>query len=242
MRVLRKVLLILTAAMPFNRLRIFLYRSLFGYQISYDSQLGFGNFLDLQECRIERGRIGHFNFIRAKKLALGRGSRIERLNRFRDAQAIVIGCHTQIMNRNVFNGTRPGVSPFKPCEDIIIGDETVITVGHLFDLSGSITIGNNVVFGGRGIEIWTHGFDINRIMVVAPVCIGSDIYIGSQSLIIQGVQIADRVSIGAGTVVSKSIAEPGFYTSSQLIKKSEAADYSQSPEVVIHRNGRFIRK
>jgi len=232
----------LVAITPFSRLRILLYRLLFGYRISFDSSIGFGNFLHLVEGEITGGRIGHFNDIRAKRLIMAPGSIIDRFNRFNQVNNIELACRARIMTRNRFVGTPPGLTPFKEYENLYLGEDSNITAGHLFDLSDSVTVGKNVTFGGRGTEVWTHGFDLNHIKIQAPVTFDADIYVGSHCLFIQGLHIAGGVSIGAGTVVAKPITKPGFYVSSQLVKKAEVPDYSQTDKVIIHNHARFVRK
>jgi len=69
-----------------------------------------------------------------------------------------------------------------------------------------------------------------------------NMFVGSGAMILPGPEIADRVSIGAGTGVSHSIAESGFYISSTLTRKGETADYSQHSEVETFRNAKFVRK
>jgi acetyltransferase-like isoleucine patch superfamily enzyme len=134
------------------------------------------------------------------------------------------------------------LTPFKEHENITIGQNSIITVGHLFDLSDSIIVGDNVTFGGRGTEIWTHGFDLNHVKIQAAVEIGNNAYIGSRCLITQGVKICNDVSIGAGTVVPKSIEKPGFYISSQLLRKGDTGDYSQADNIIVHKEARFVRR
>lgn len=227
---------------PFNRMRIFLYRTVAGYRITYDSRVGWLNYLDLGHCTVERGRIGRFNIIRCENFTMAPGSRVDRFNQIKNVHRFDLGGGAVIGTRNHFIGTRPGLTPFKEHENIAVGAGSIITVGHLFDLSDTVTIGENVTFGGRGSEVWTHGFDVNHVKIQAPVGVGDDVYIGSRCLIIQGVRIAAGVSLGAGTVVSKTISDAGFYVSSQLTRKSEPADYSQSDKVVVHKNARFVRK
>ncbi len=240
--VIKKLLLLLTAIVPFNRMRIFLYRLVAGYRISYDSRVGCLNYLDFTRCTIEQGRIGHFNIIRCQDFAMAPGSRIDKFNHIKNVHRFDLGGEAAVGTRNHFIGTRQGLTPFKEHENIAVGDGSIITVGHMFDLSDTVSIGSNVTFGGRGSEVWTHGFDVNHVKIQAPVHIGDDVYVGSRCLIIQSVRITAGVSLGAGTVVSKTISDPGFYVSSQLVRKSEPADYSQSDKVIIHKNARFVRK
>jgi len=238
----RKIILLLIAVMPINRLRIFLYRALVGYRISYDSRIGWLNYIDVNDGQIIEARIGHFNIVRCHILKMSPSSRIDKFNHIKHPHSVTLGKNSVIGTRNHFVGTRAGLTPFKEYENIIIGQETIITVGHLFDLSDTITLGDNITFGGRGTEVWTHGFDLNHVKIQAPVTIGDDVYVGSRCIIIQGVEICGNVSLGAGTVVPKSIVEPGFYVSSQLFKKAHAADYSTAENIIEYKNARFVRK
>jgi len=74
-----------------------------------------------------------------------------------------------------------------------------------------ITIGNNVHITS-GCTFVTHdgGTLILRKEVpdlewTAPISIGNDVYIGIRSIILPGVNIGNRVVIGAGSIVSKDI-------------------------------------
>ncbi len=232
----------LIAVLPFSALRILLYRILCGYQISWNSEIGFGSIIRCEQCRIESGRVGFFNYIACRSFSLETRSQVIRMNKFLYVNAVEIGPNVTIRSRNSFVGTRGFDAPFKDEENIRIGKDSIITIGHSFDLSDSITIGENVTFGGNACEVWTHGFDINHIKVQAPVFVGNDVYIGSRSIIIQGVRICNRVSIGAGTVVSKSISESGFYISSGLIRKADLPDYSESAHLLKTGTGNYVRK
>lgn len=232
----------LIAVLPFSKLRILFYRLLCGYQISWDSKVGFGTIIRCRECRIERGTLGYLNYISCWSFNLGSDSRVIRMNKFLYINDVEIGQNVTIRSRNSFVGTRGFSAPFKEEENINIGKDSIITIGHSFDLSDTITIGENVTFGGNASEVWTHGFDVNHIKVQAPVLIGNDVYIGSRSIIIQGVRICNRVSIGAGTVVSKSISESGFYISSALMRKADLPDYSDSANLLKASDGVYVRK
>lgn len=75
-----------------------------------------------------------------------------------------------------------------------------------------VEIGNNVCFT-RGVIILTHSYDWfvfrNLYDSVVPssgrVRIGSNIFVGTRALILQGVTIGDNCVIGAGSIVTKSI-------------------------------------
>lgn len=240
---MRRLLLpLIIAVLPFSKLRVLFYRLLCGYQISWDSKIGFGTIIRCRECRIERGTLGFLNYISCWSFTMGSDSQVRRMNKFLYINDVEIGSKVTIVSRNSFVGTRGFDAPFKEEENITIGKDSILTIGHSFDLSESIIIGENVTFGGSASEVWTHGFDVNHIKVQAQVVIGNDVYVGSRSIIIQGVRICNRVSIGAGTVVSKSITESGFYISSALIRKADLPDYSESSNLLKAGDGVYVRK
>jgi acetyltransferase-like isoleucine patch superfamily enzyme len=81
-----------------------------------------------------------------------------------------------------------------------------------------IIIGDNVVFGGQGSEIWTHGFEVDRTMLLGGVAFGDNIFIGSKCIFTKNVQVGNNITIGPGSIVYKSINESGFYSSHQIEK------------------------
>ncbi len=121
MNKLKRIVLVLIALMAFCRLRIFLYRALLGYDISYDWRIGPGNFLFLDTCCLRGARVGRFNYMDARHLEM-----------------------------------EPGC-------------ETIITRRHSFDLADTVSIGDDVTFGGTSTEVWTHGFDLHRVRLQAPL-------------------------------------------------------------------------
>jgi acetyltransferase-like isoleucine patch superfamily enzyme len=238
----KRGMLTVIALMPFAFLRHALYRLLLGYRISRGSHVGFGTILDCEECLISGGTIGACNVIHANLFEMECGSQIGKLNSIRNCHSVHLCEESVIVDRNKIIGTREGISPYKDCENFLLGVKSIITSGHHFDMSDTITIGEEVTIGGVGCQIWTHGFDPNRIKIQAPVTIGDKVYVGSRTLMVQGVTICSNVSIAAGTVVSKSITQPGFYVSSQIMRKGDAPDYSQNEKIVEFENARFVRK
>ena len=91
-----------------------------------------------------------------------------------------------------------------------------------------IRIGNNNLFGPNVIIVdHNHRYDDpNKLIceqgfVSAPITIGSNIWIGGNVTICQGVSIADGVIVGANSVVTKSITEPGVYAGTPVKKISD---------------------
>ncbi|NSX53868.1 acyltransferase [Parasulfitobacter algicola] len=74
-----------------------------------------------------------------------------------------------------------------------------------------ITIGNNVTVSGDVKFInhdgagWLVRDQKGRRYSFRPIQIGNDVFIGSGTLLMPGVKIADRVIVAAGSVVTKSI-------------------------------------
>lgn len=96
----------------------------------------------------------------------------------------------------ISNGLRIG----KNCS--VMG-ECIIDPGHCW----LIEIGNRVTLAPR-VHILAHDASTKRELgytALAPVKIGSDVFIGAGTIILPGVTIGDHVVIGAGSVVSRSI-------------------------------------
>ena len=74
--------------------------------------------------------------------------------------------------------------------------------GHL------VTIGDNVTISGT--TILAHDGSTKKFLgyvKVAPVTIGSNVFIGYGSIVLPGVSIGNNVIIGAGTIVSKNVPD-----------------------------------
>ena len=204
---------------PVHFLRVFFLRTLLRFKISGNSRIGFFNIFRVKSCEILNSSIGSFNIFHADSLHIY-SSRIGHLNRFKFLKSVELKKGSWIKNRNSFIGTRVNTEE-KRQGHFTLGEESLITYSHYFDITGGIEIGENVVFGGLGTQVWSHGFDHLRNLKVSPVSMGNNIYIGSKSLILQGVIICNNVTIGAGTTVSKRIVKSGFYISAQQELKKE---------------------
>jgi acetyltransferase-like isoleucine patch superfamily enzyme len=241
-RRLRVMLIGIIALVPGNAFRILLYRLLLGYKIDSRSRIGMFNYIDVEECQLHGASIGRFNEVRAGSLTMRPESSLRRFNRIRFANRVTLAEQSVLVSRNTIIGTFGDISPYKAHENFSLGVGSIVTIGHHFDISDSITIDDNVTFGGNACQIWTHGFDPGHVKIQGPISIGRNVYVGSGSIILQGLKIADDVSIGAGTVVSKSITETGFYVSSGLVRKGAVGNYGDDPDLVSSRGYKFLRR
>lgn len=118
------------------------------------------------------------------------------------------------------------IGPFVEIQkDVVIGANTKIQ-SHSF-ICELVTIGNNC-FIGHGVmfinDLFQDGGPARgNKNKWAPTLIGNDVSIGSNSTILP-VTICDGVVIGAGSVVTKNILEPGIYVGNparKLIKRAQ---------------------
>jgi acetyltransferase-like isoleucine patch superfamily enzyme len=97
-------------------------------------------------------------------------------------------------------------------EGLSIGDHVGISQNCFIQVRGFVKIGSYVMFG-PGVSIFSenHGSSsTEKPMMLQPtfrkgVTIGNDVWIGAQSIILDGVSIGDGCIIGAGSVVTISI-------------------------------------
>lgn len=92
-------------------------------------------------------------------------------------------------------------------ENVWIGDDV-----NLYSL-GEIVVGSNsVVSQGCYICAADHDYqDINFSIRQRPIRIGSGVWLSARTFVCPGVTIADGVVVGAASVVTKNLDQPGVY-------------------------------
>ena len=218
---MKSILSFIISLLPLNAVRIFFYRVFFNYDIDYKSRIGMFNIINCTTFKSHKANIGVLNQIIAENFELEENATIIKLNRFKNIHILKIGANVEIVSGNFFGGPKKGTSnqsiDFKN-QNLFIGERSAVLRKNYFDVVEEIHIGKNVVFGGNGSEIWTHGFDIQRKMYVGKVKFGNDIFIGSNCIFTKNVEVANDITIAPGSVIYKSILESGIYSTHQINK------------------------
>lgn len=239
---MRKLFILIIGCLPFNFFRIFCYNLLPNYRIDYKSHIGWLNYIDCNECILKNSKIGFLNRIRVKKLSMDENAVISYANNLQYLNLLEMHRNSCIRSSNTILGCNQAWNPYKEFSVFKIGESSLLTSHHYMDATDSITMGANVVFGGIHSKVWTHGFDVMRTRIQAPVVIHDNVYVGAGSTILQGVEVASDTIIGASTVVSKSIKNGGFYISNQLVKKADCQSYGNREGVLKSGKAGYYRK
>lgn len=181
-----KARLLMAAAVsvvPWNALRILLYRNLLGYEIG-------------PSCRI-----GLLTIIACRKFSLGEGSTIRSRNLFKGSFSLRAGPRLFVGERNVF------ICPWAAREDmnyrrtITFGENCLVNEGHYVDIHGDIRIGDGTWLAGRASQFFTHGVGVEN----RDISIGAGCFVGSAVRFAPGSGIGSRNIVGIGSVVLKRI-------------------------------------
>jgi acetyltransferase-like isoleucine patch superfamily enzyme len=112
-----------------------------------------------------------------------------------------------------------------PKGQIQIGNDCVLSYGVIISCTNKIVIGNHVWIGEySSIRDSTHNFSIhhslkNSIDIVAPITIGSNVWIGRNTLIMPGTSIGDNVVIGANSFVKGRCEDNSMYAGTPAVLK-----------------------
>lgn len=158
---------------------------LLGHQIHRSAYIGL-SYLNVRHIKLaEDTYIGHGNvFTRLNYVELGAGSRINRWNRFTTSPQS--------------NG------------QLVIGERTSISLGHYFDASELIEIGNDTIIGGHRSTFFTHSKGVEKVDYVCPISVGDWCYLGSNLCLIPGAGIGSHTFVGMGAVVAGDFSQDGY--------------------------------
>ncbi len=202
-RIVRLAVLALIGFLP-NPFKKPLYRALFGYQFGRGVRIGV-SLLDARVLALSAGtRIGHLNaVVRVENFRTGPFARIGVLNIIRGGERVRLGDYSEVMRLNVLNAIPDHDCTTEPESVLEVGAGTVITSGHRIDFTDRITLGRNVIVGGRNSSLWTH----NR-QETAPIEIGDFCYLGSEVRLAPGAKLPDECLLAIGAVLAGEINQP----------------------------------
>ncbi len=181
-------------------LKLPLYRVLLGYRIHRSARVGL-SLIDASSVTLCAGTaIGHFNLVtRVGRLEAGCNTRIGTGNIIRGGERVTLGDYSEVMRLNVLNAIPDHDCTTDPQSVLEVGAGTVITSGHRIDFTDRVTLGKNVIVGGRNSSLWTH----NR-QETAPIEIGDFCYLGSEVRLAPGAKLPDECILGLGSVLTGS--------------------------------------
>jgi UDP-3-O-[3-hydroxymyristoyl] glucosamine N-acyltransferase len=127
----------------------------------------------------------------------------------------------------------PQVGGVRIGDDVEIGANTAIDRGALDDtvIEDGVKLDNHIQIG-HNARVGAHTAMAGCVAVAGSADIGRHCTIGAASLILGHLKLADHVHISAGTVISRSIHEPGTYTG--MFPFDENAAWAKNTALVRH--------
>jgi acetyltransferase-like isoleucine patch superfamily enzyme len=173
-----------------------------GYRIAPDVQLAPGVVIDGEDVEIGPGTvIGLGTIIRGRRIRIGRRVDIGAFCFFEGGD-FEFG-NDAVVREQVFAG-----GPLLPDSLLSLGRRSRIFQTCFLNPSRPLRIGDDAGVGGRS-SIFTHGSWQSVIdgypVAFEPVTIGRNVWLPWHVFILPGVEIGDNATIGAGSVVNRSI-------------------------------------
>lgn len=143
---------------------------------------------------------------RAQGMHIGAATTFTRME-IRWPHKVFLGDRVSLEHDVYFND--PG--PYSENFGIRIGDGTFIGTGCEFNISTGLTIGPAclIAAGSRFVD-HDHGTATSAIMkgqveTASPIVLGSDVWIGANTVVLKGVSIGNGAIVAAGSVVTRSV-------------------------------------
>lgn len=163
--------------------------------------------------------IGNYNFININGLSIDEEGYIGNYNKLTGPFDVILSKTAGIGNHN--KGYRAPVGSTYGEAQLKLGVLSKITSRHSIDCTRSIIIGNFSTIAGHDSQLWTHAYyhdrtGPGRFRLDGSIEIGSNVNIGSKSVLNGGIKIADGVVVGSNSSISKSLLRPGAYVNQPL--------------------------
>ncbi len=150
-------------------------------------------------------------YLDIKLIEMKKGSKISSLNFFKGLQSLKMGEYARIGgNFNWFTASHLHKLGQEGYGEVIIGMGSNITSKHFFDVQQRIQIGEQSLIAGFRSTFWTHGYRDTANSQNNGITIGSNCYIGSQVIFLQGTSIGNNNFVGAGSVVTRNYANATY--------------------------------
>jgi virginiamycin A acetyltransferase len=153
-----------------------------------------------------------------------------KISRFADIEDSVRGSKIVIGDHVVIDSFVK-IKPAGGVGDLVIGDHSVINPGVVIYTGNGITMGKyvmiaaNCVFSPTSHEFLARDTVIMKQGSIAPsgllgdrsgIVIGDDVWIGANSVVLEGAEIGNGAVISAGSIVKGRLEEYGIFTGSPL--------------------------
>lgn len=211
---MRKLILILLVIFP-SRIKIYLYRLIFKWDIDASAKIGFSLLL-CEKVLIKKGsKIGNLTVVKGlSMLQLDEYSSLGSLNWVTGFP--LIRSHHFEMDK----GRIPKLH---------IKEHGAITVRHIIDCTDSVTIGKFTTFAGFRSQILTHSINIKQSRQrCSPIYIGDYCFIGTGSILLPGSRVPDKSILASGAVLGEVLDEIGCLyggVPAKFIKKIDTQNY-----------------
>ncbi|QJR30730.1 acyltransferase [Limnobacter profundi] len=166
----------------------------FGYKIENSSRIGWSwVFPDVLVMK-KKSSIGNFNY-------------------FKKLEHLELGEYSTIGSLNLINGFPRSKVHYATEERrlaLILGSNSSITNQHIIDCTDEVIIGEFVTIAGYRTQILTHSINIYKSKQECKgIFVGDFCFIGSGSIVLSGVSIANASVVAAGSVVNSSLLDEG---------------------------------
>jgi len=190
-----------------------------GHKVGKKVKIGFSFIKAKQLILGDNVKIGHLNLLLNKSIILNNDAYIGYLNVLKGPFDLELDKKAAIGNKNYLTRGKLGVT--YGGSKLSLGELTKITTGHHIDLTQSISFGKFSILAGVRSQLWTHGYyhaitGKDRIRIDGQITIGDNVYIGSSCIFNPGVNVANAIHIGGGSVISKNLDKPGMYVGQAL--------------------------
>lgn len=157
------------------------------------------------------------SIVLARHVSMGPGAVIGPFNVIRNLDELRMAAGAHIASRNSIACPATAAAAFRHSPNrraaLVMGEHSMITVGHDIDCSDRVEIGAHTAIAGFRSQILTHSLNLmlDR-QTTGPVVIGAHCAIMSGCLLLSGVRVPDRSIVSAGSVVTTKLArEQTFY-------------------------------